>query len=99
MTIVARAYRFPVVSSDYGYFRVPGTTKNKANPANLPVRRRVRLHFQLTGRIVREAWSDSATGEYAFDYISAGVYYVVAFDHTGERGGVIETDIVAEPMP
>jgi hypothetical protein len=28
-----------------------------------------------------------------------GRYYVTAFDHTGQYGGVIETDITPEPVP
>jgi hypothetical protein len=76
----------------------PGTTRNTGTPPT-PVRRRVRLHEQFTGRAIRETWSDSVTGAYSFDNIAAGTYYVMAFDHTGAYGGVIETDIVAEPMP
>lgn len=81
-----------------GAFQITGTTKNTGSPAT-PVRRRVRLHEQLTGALVRETWSDAATGAYVFGHVRAGVYYVTAFDHTGLYGGVIETDVIAEPMP
>lgn len=82
-----------------GAFRVTGTTSNTGTP-NTPVGpRRVRLHDQASGSLLREVWSDATTGAYSFNRIRAGVYYVAAFDHTGLYGGVIETDVVAEPMP
>lgn len=88
-----------VVDAYYGgAFRVTGSTTTAATPANVPVSRRVRLHDQVSGKLVRETWSDAA-GLYAFERIAAGVYFVIAFDHTGLYGGVVETDLVAEPMP
>ena len=83
---------------DGGRYRITGTTKNTGTP-NTPVRRRVRLHDQSTGRVIREAWSDAATGAYSFDLIRTGVFYVTSFDHTGQFSGVIETDVVPELMP
>lgn len=83
-----------------GAGQIVGTTKELYTPTNLPVSRRVRLHEQRTGRLVREAWSEPQTGGYAFSYLRVDrLYYVVAFDHTGAYGGVIETDITPEPMP
>lgn len=81
-----------------GNHRITGTAKNTGSP-DTPVRRRVRLHDQPTGRPLREVWSDAATGAYSFDNIRHGTFYVTAFDHTGAFGGVIETDITPEPMP
>jgi hypothetical protein len=83
---------------DGGFQRVTGTTKNTGTPET-PVRRRVRLHDQPTGRAVREVWSDATTGAYTFDRIRSGLFYVVGFDHTGQFSGVIETDVTPEPMP
>lgn len=83
---------------DAGVYRITGTTKNTGTP-EIPVRRRVRLHDQPSGRVVREVWSDAATGAYSFDGIRMGVFYVTAFDHTGQYSGVIETDVTPEPMP
>lgn len=74
-----------------------GSTKNTGTP-NAPVRRRVRLHDHPSGRLVREMWSDPATGEYQFTGLRAGTYYVTAFDHTGEYNGEIMTDVVL-PTP
>lgn len=85
----------------HGAFNTPaGTTKNTGTP-NAPVRRRVRLHDQATGNLVREMWSDAATGAYQFHHLPAGTYFVCAFDHTRLYGGVIETDVVipAPPTP
>jgi hypothetical protein len=83
---------------DGGLFRITGTTSNTGTPT-VPVRRRVRLHDQPSGRVIREVWSNATTGAYSFDNIRQGTYYVTAFDHTGQYGGVIETDLTPEPMP
>lgn len=83
---------------DAGEFQIVGTTKNKATPSNLPVARRVRLHEQISGRLVRETWSD-ASGAYSFNGIRLTTYYVVSFDHTGGFGGVIADNLTPEPMP
>lgn len=86
----------------YGPHSTPtGTTKNTGSPSNLPVRRRLRLHTMATGLLLREMWSDAATGSHQFRNLPAGTYYVVAFDHTLQYSGVIETDVVlpAPPTP
>ena len=84
---------------DGGAHRITGTVKNEAGTVDTPVRRRVRLHDQPSGRVLREVWSDAATGAYSFDRIRTGVFYVTAFDHTSVFSGVIETDLTPEPMP
>ena len=86
----------------HGASRLPGPagTDVAGTPANAPVGpRRVRLHEQSTGRLMREEWSDPSTGDVPMSHLPAGMYYMVAFDHTGAFGGVVETDIVAEAMP
>lgn len=85
----------------HGYFdsgpgTITGTAKNTGLPANTPVFRRVRLHEQSSGRIVRETWSDATTGAYSFTGLRLTAYYVVGFDHTGQYSGVIETDVIPE---
>lgn len=79
-----------------GALRITGTVKN--TPAT-PVARRVLLHLQKTGVAIRETWSHPTTGAYAFDHLAPGTYYVTAFDHTGQYGAVVESDIAPEPMP
>ncbi|WP_304912457.1 hypothetical protein [Hydrogenophaga sp.] len=74
-----------------------GTTKNTGTP-EVPVRRRVVLHDQPTGRVIRQQWSDPVTGAYQFQNIRAGTYFVIAFDHTGLYGPEAESDIVV-PAP
>lgn len=86
-----------VDKEDGGKYRVAGTTKVEGSP-KLPVSRRVRLHDQLTGRLVRELWSTAGTGAYSFDNIKAGVYYVVALDHTHVNNAVIAADFAAVAM-
>jgi hypothetical protein len=83
----------PVNGRWAGQYKITGTTKNKSSPSNLPVGRRVRLHDQNSGEVVQETWSDEVTGVYSFDYISNGVFYITAFDHTGNYNGVIATGI------
>ena len=80
-----------------GLNRVTGTTKNTGAPL-VPVKRKVRLHDQITGQPLREVWSDATTGAYSFDNIRAGTFYITAFDYTGEYNGVIATDVASEPM-
>lgn len=80
------------------YSTTIGSTKNIGTPTNTPVRRRVRLHDQPTGRLVGETWSDPATGAYQFVGLREGVFYAVAFDHTGQYNGQVMTDVVL-PAP
>lgn len=98
MTIVARSKVGIVDGLFGGRHSTPAGTTSVAGTPNAPVRRRVRLHDQSSGRPVREMWSHPDTGAYRFHNLAAGVYYVVAFDHTGAFSGVIETDIVV-PAP
>lgn len=72
-------------------------TLNSGTP-NTPVHRRVRLHDQVTGKPLREVWSNPVTGAWQFTGIRAGTFFVVAFDHTGQYNGEIATDIVL-PAP
>lgn len=94
---VSTIHRTPDVGFDTGPLQITGTTKNTGSPPT-PVRRRVRLHEQSSGRFVRETWSDAATGAYTFPNLRLTRYYITAFDHTGAFGGVIETNITPEPM-
>jgi len=82
-----------------GVFRITGTTKNTATPVPVPVSRRVRLHVQDSGRLLRQVWSDPVTGAYAFEGLRANKYFVLAFDHTGLYGGEVETDVTPEATP
>lgn len=87
---------------DFGLSRIQSWVKEKALPNNLPLRRRVRLYEQRSGRFIRETWSDAVTGEYRFDNIRGdnGIkYFVAAFDHLGNFSGVIADNLTPEPMP
>lgn len=85
-------------AEDGGRYQVVGTTKIDGTP-DYAVSRKVFLHDQASGRLVRAQWSDPVTGAYSFTRLRAGVYFVVAFDHTGAYNGEIATDCVAEAMP
>lgn len=81
------------------YSTEAGSTKVDGSPDDTPVRRRVRLHDQPTGRPVREMWSDATTGAYQFTGLRAGLFFVHSLDHTGANSGVTETDIVVPTPP
>lgn len=82
-----------------GTGRVSGTTKVKGTP-NFAVHRRVRLHRERDGLIVREQWSDPVTGAYSFDNIDANQKYtVVTHDYEHSFRAVIADNITPDPMP
>ena len=83
---------------DGGNQRIVGTVKNTGVP-NAPVFRRVRLHDQRSGRVISETWSDATTGDYAFNNLALGTYFVTSFDHTNQYNGVIASDLVPEAGP
>lgn len=64
---------------------------------NAPVARRVRLCDQRDGRLVREAWSDSTTGDVTFDLMREGPWVLYALDHTLEFEAVALSDRLATP--
>lgn len=83
-----------------GIGRVRGTVKRKDQPANVPLKRRVRLVRERDGLVVREAWSDAATGEYDFKYIDElQTWTVIAYDHEHNFRSVIADNLTPEMMP
>lgn len=61
--------------------RIVGTVARDADPANIPLRRRVRLYRDRDGLFIRETWSDAA-GNYEFNYIEENeAYTVIANDY------------------
>ena len=76
-----------------------GHTYLKGDPANTPVKARVLLYAQRSGRAFRETWSEASTGAYQFTGLRAGTFFVVAFDSSGLYGGEAETDIVLPTPP
>jgi len=60
-----------------------------------PQSRRVRLHDQRSGRLVREQWSDPATGNVDFQYLREGPWVLYALDHTYEHEAVAISDRLA----
>ena len=61
------------------------------------VRRRVRLFHRQSGRLVRETWSDAATGAFEFRNLKAQDYLVVADDHTRYYNAVTADAVVPVP--
>ena len=65
-----------------GIGRVRNTVKEKGAP-DTPVHRRVRLVRERDGLVVREQWSNPATGAYDFQFVDAlQTYTVLSYDHT-----------------
>ena len=95
---VSPAFSADLDVQDGGNYRGSGTTDVEGSP-EAPVLRKVVLHDQLSGRVVRATWSHPVTGVYAFERIRLGVYYIVSFDHTGLHRGVIADNYTSEPMP
>jgi hypothetical protein len=83
---------------DGGAYRVAGTVAISGTP-DTPVRRQVRLFSKREARLVREVWSDAATGAYSFDNIKYQSYFVVAHDYLTFYNAVIKDAINPEPMP
>jgi hypothetical protein len=66
-------------SADSGTLRIAGTVAIDGTPIE-PVARRVRLFHQLSGRLVREVWSDPVTGAFAFEGLRHDEYLVLTDD-------------------
>lgn len=58
--------------------------------------RRTRLCDQISGRCVREAWSDPITGEVDFQYIRPGPWVLCALDHT--EAPTFEAEAISDRM-
>lgn len=82
-----------------GAGRITGTVKEKGTP-NAPLRRRVRLHRDVDGLMVRETWSDAATGAYTFTDINpAYAYTAIAYDYARNYRAVIADNLTPEVLP
>lgn len=83
-----------------GQGSIPGTVKRDADPTDLPLRRRVRLIREIDGRVIRETWSDAATGEYLFTGVSEHEKYtVISYDHEHNYRAVAADNITPEVLP
>lgn len=79
-----------------GVGQVVGTVKN--TPAT-PVRRRVLLIEEATRAVIRETWSEAATGAYSFGRVAMNTTYtVVSYDHTQAFRAVVADRVVPELM-
>ena len=89
-------------SGDYihgGVGAITGTVEEKATP-NIPLRRRVRLHRDVDGMMVRETWSHATTGAYTFTDINpAYTYHAIAFDYARNYRAVIADNLTPEVAP
>jgi hypothetical protein len=83
---------------DPGNGRVRGTVNAKGTP-NTPVHRKVRLIRESDGLVVREAWSNGATGAYDFQGLRMDyLYTVLSYDYTGAFRAVVADGQIPEVM-
>ncbi|WP_187427541.1 LamG domain-containing protein [Comamonas sp. Z1] len=79
-----------------GQGRIYGTVARKNTPANVPLRRRVRLHRSADGYLARETWS-KADGSYEFRDISTRYEWdVIAWDHELQEYSTVANNQLAE---
>lgn len=83
-------------AEDGGVYRIAGTVAIDGTPI-VPVARRVRLFHRLSGRLVRETWSDAASGAFEFTGLRFGTYMVLAHDHTAAFEAVSADSVVDVP--
>ena len=99
MLLAAGFGQIAALIAPYSTFgRIVGTVKEKASPVNAPLRRKVRLFHEFSGRFIRETWSNDA-GDYEF----AGIdptrrYTVVSYDYLQNYRAVIADNILPEVM-
>ncbi len=82
-----------------GCGRIYGTVKRKADPQNIPLVRRVRLHDSRTGALLRQTWSQE-DGSYEFRDLSPDLEFdVIAWDHEGQFRSTIANNLKPEVQP
>lgn len=75
---------------------IVGTVKRENTPTNVPLRRRVRLHRESDGLMLRETWSDAVTGAYEFrDLAMQDRYTVITYDYEHNYRAVITDNLQA----
>lgn len=93
--VVSQPKGINVDMEDGGEYQIAGTVKESSSPADIPIKRRVRLFNEDSGRLVREVWSDPATGAYQFAGIKGNTKYtVVCHDYTLAHRAVVADRIV-----
>lgn len=82
-----------------GRGRITGTVKRDADPVDLPLRRRVRIHREVDGMMLRATWSDATTGAYLFTDINPAIKYtVISYDHEHNYRAVVADNITPDVM-
>lgn len=82
---------------DGGNYAVTGTVAIDSTP-DIPVHRRVRLICTISGRLVRETWSDPISGIYEFKNVRVGPWTVLAHDYSGVYNAVVADAIMGVPL-
>lgn len=81
--------------------KIKGFTKEQATPTSpkVPVQRRVRLYRDQDGYLMREQWSDPATGAFYFPRLDIRfTYTALSYDHTLNFRAVVTDRVLPELM-
>ncbi|MCF8156316.1 MAG: LamG domain-containing protein [Rhodoferax sp.] len=90
--------KFAFDAQDGGTGKVSGTVKETGAPDDVPVHRKVRLLEEVSGRAIRETWSDAVTGYYEFKDLSMNQKYtVISYDYHRNYRAVIADNQSALP--
>lgn len=92
----------PLLGHAMGRGHISATVKKQeqADPAAIPVARRVVLLVEPAMQQVAETWSDPATGAYRFEGLNpAARFTVVAYDHLHDWRAVIADNLAPERTP
>jgi hypothetical protein len=74
----------------------PGQIAGTVTAGGSPAVRRVRLYDRISGRLLRETWSDES-GAYQFDNVALDrAYTITSLDHTLTHNAVIADNVYAE---
>lgn len=97
-TMATRAMRRDHYFSGTG--RISATVKKRVDRVDVPVRRHVYLFDEATHILVRDTWSDAATGAYTFDQIDPTRHWLVLADDWRQEYRAVAADrLTAEPPP
>lgn len=90
---------FALDVADGGSGALYGTVSRLVGATTSLLGRRVRLHEQRSGRLIRETWSDPVTGAYRFADLKVGPEYcAIAFDHERQNFAVAADGQLAEEV-
>ncbi|WP_219211952.1 SPRY domain-containing protein [Variovorax boronicumulans] len=93
LTQSGRPFDTPI-GRENGLGVIASTVKKAADPANLPLRRKVRCYRERDGLLVGETWSELGTGNYRFEWLPLQEKYtVLSYDHEHNFRAVVADNL------